>query len=93
MEPNLQFKPKKIGIKTDDNSPALVLFYEQIPLEGSPRKFKKCFRKRTMPVRNMTTTVNSVTSLADDLCSRHKKYLSDVPRLKIEKMLRILQVK
>ncbi|KAL7644862.1 UNVERIFIED_CONTAM: hypothetical protein RMT77_004679 [Armadillidium vulgare] len=68
----------KLGVRC--HPPAITLLYKEDE--------KK--RLRVMPVRflNKTGTVDYMT---EDLTERHKEILSQVPKLKLEKMLRILQ--
>ena len=49
------------------------------------------FRKRTMPIRDLTKS-NDCCTLAEKMKRRHEKYLAEVVTVRIEKLLRILQI-
>lgn len=71
-------KPLKIGVRF--KQPAIILLYEA----------KSKYRKRIMPIRGLKKN-SAVSIVAGDLKDHHSKYLMDVPDLKIEKMLRLIQ--
>ena len=49
------------------------------------------FRKRSMPIRDLSKT-SDCYNLAEKMKKRHEKYLNSVVGVRIEKLLRILQV-
>ncbi|XP_077988090.1 centrosomal protein of 19 kDa-like [Glandiceps talaboti] len=73
--------PKQCGVRFDP--PALVITYT-----NSDKKF----HRRTMPIRNFTKR-SGISRVADELIDnpRHKKYLENISRPQIEKLLRIIQ--
>lgn len=75
---NEAIKPLKIGVRF--KHPAIVLLYQ----EGSK------YRKRIMPIRGLKKN-SAVSIISGELKEHHSKYLADVPDLKIEKMLRLIQ--
>lgn len=71
------------------NPPTLVLVYEQDHvLTSKPRRQK---RKRSMPVRDLTKQ-SDCGQAAQRLKKRHEKYLSTVPNIRLEKLVRMLQL-
>ena len=68
---------------TDSFSALQILLYE---VKSSGK-----FRKRTMPIRDLGKS-SDCYALAERLKRRHDKFLADVVTVRIEKLLRILQI-
>ena len=68
---------------TDSFSAQQILLYE---VKSSGK-----FRKRTMPIRDLGKS-SDCYALAERLKRRHDKFLADVVTVRIEKLLRILQI-
>ncbi|XP_078694620.1 centrosomal protein of 19 kDa-like [Branchiostoma floridae x Branchiostoma belcheri] len=77
-----QYSLRKCGIRFDP--PALFITYTD--------KSAGKTRCRTMPIRNFTKT-STVTRFVEDFRKnpRHKKFLENVPKSQLEKLLRLLQ--
>lgn len=71
---------QQLGIRFDP--PSLVLVYQYN---------EQKIHQRVMPIRNFNLGSN-VSFLASQLKLRHEEFLTSVPPIRIEKMLRILQV-
>ena len=70
--------PKKLGVKF--NPPCLILQY----------KVMKTTKIRSMPIRDLTKS-SDCYKLAKKIKARHEKYLDEIPSVRIEKFIRILQ--
>lgn len=78
--------PVALGLISDP--PTIVLTYDLVTRGQSGNKKQR--RKRKMPLRDFTDK-SSVKRCTFNLRQRHKKYLSSVLDVTLEKMLRIIQ--
>ena len=78
MSEGSNVKALKLGVKC--SPPSLIFQY----------KIMKTTKIRTMPVRDLTKNTDCY-KLAKQIKARHEKYLSEIPNVRIEKFLRILQ--
>lgn len=73
-----EVKPVKLGVKF--NPPCLVLQY----------KLMKTSKIRSMPIRDLTKN-SDCYKIAKQIKARHEKYLGEIPSVRVEKFIRILQ--
>ena len=78
MSEGSNVKALKLGVKC--SPPSLIFQY----------KIMKTTKIRTMPVRDLTKNTDCY-KLAKQIKTRHERYLSGIPNVRIEKFIRILQ--
>ena len=78
-----EIEPTQLGLRF--NPPTFLLRYK-VTLNAA----KVTHRVRSMPIRNLSKTTDCYARAAD-LQKKHEKWLKDVPKVRIEKILRILQ--
>ena len=86
--------PLKLGLVLSNSSgsskgPTLVLLYEEKELLLS--KPSKTLRQRSMPIRDLSKA-SDCQEVASKLRKRHQRYLDAVPNVRVEKLVRILQL-